>query len=243
MPEDAETRSAVVLGARNLGGAIVDRLLGEGWRVAAIALSDETLERIRARGAVALRADASDPEQLRHVLAEASRQHGGIDLVVNAVTASRSVPGGAFGGGPVAESDLEAFRGWAVAVAEQAFVFLSEGARALRESGRGGSLIQVTGGSSRRGMAGRGLWAAGAFATRALVQSAAQELRGEGIHVALLIVDATIESPRTASRNLPRDRLADMGEIAVAVSYLAGQSPRAFTHELVLTPSGETWVP
>ena len=44
---------------------------------------------------------------------------------------------------------------------------------------------------------GKGLWAAGAFATRALVQAAAQELRGEGIHVALLAVDATIESPKT----------------------------------------------
>jgi NAD(P)-dependent dehydrogenase (short-subunit alcohol dehydrogenase family) len=211
--------------------------------VAAVALSDDTLERVSERGALALRADASDPDQLRGALAEASERHGGLDLVVNAVTAARPVPGSAFGGGQVAEADLDSFRGWAVTVAEQAFVFLSEGARALRASGRGGSLIQITGGSSRRGMAGRGLWAAGAFATRALVQAAAQELRCEGIHVALLIVDATIESPRTASSNVPRERLADMGEIAAAVSYLAGQSPRAFTHELMLTPAGETWVP
>ena len=130
-------------------------------------------------------------------------------------------------------------------MAEQSLVFLSTGARALRAGGRGGSLIQITGGSSRRGMPGRGPWAAGAFATRALTQAAAQELRGEGIHVALLIVDATIESPKTAerTRDAAPDSLADQASVAAAVAYLAGQRRRAYTHELALTPSGDTWVP
>ena len=42
-------------------------------------------------------------------------------------------------------------------------------------------------------MPGRGLWAAGAFGVRAITQAAALELRPQGIHVALLIVDAGIE--------------------------------------------------
>jgi hypothetical protein len=150
------------------------------------------------------------------------------------------------GGGELAAADLDAFRGWTVAVAEQAFVFLSVGSAALRDSGRGGgALVQITGGSSRRAIPGRGLWAAGAFATRALVQAAAQELRGEGIHAALLAVDATIESPKTAgfTRDAPRDSLADMDEVAAAVAFLVQQGARALTHELVVTPSGERWVP
>jgi hypothetical protein len=32
-------------------------------------------------------------------------------------------------------------------------------------------------------------------------------------------------------------------EVARAVAYLAGQSPRAWTHELQLTPRLERWVP
>ena len=137
---------------------------------------------------------------------------------------------------------VDGFRGWAAAVAEQAFVFLSTGIRKLRESG-GGTLIQVTGGSSRRAMPGRGR-SAGAQATRALTHAAAQEVRAEGIHVALLIVDATIESPKTAdfTRDTPREALADMKLVAEAVEYLASQGPRAYTHELVLTPLGDTWV-
>src|SRR5206468_9839908 len=129
-------------------------------------------------------------------------------------------------GGDVGDATLEDFRGWGTAVAEQAFVFLSEGTRALRAAGGGGTLIQVTGGSSRRAFPGRGLWSAGAQASRALVQAAAQELREEGIHAALLIVDATLESPKTEAftRDVPRDALADQADVARAVAYLASQS-------------------
>ncbi|HTT29064.1 MAG TPA: SDR family NAD(P)-dependent oxidoreductase [Solirubrobacteraceae bacterium] len=237
-------KSVVVLGARNLGGAIIDHFISLGWNAAGVARSEDTLARVRERGALALGFDASDPDALTSALAEARGEFGSVDAVVNAVTASRPSAGGPFGGGELAQADLAAFRGWTVAVAEQAFVFLSAGAAALKETG-GGALVQITGGSSRRAMPGRGLWAAGAFATRALVQAAAQELRAEGIHVALLAVDATIESPKTEAftRGQPTEALADMGEIAKAVAYLVEQGPRAYTHDLTITPAGERWVP
>jgi RNA polymerase primary sigma factor len=187
---------------------------------------------------------AEEDALLRGALERARSDLGGLDLVVNAVSASRPPGGGPFGGGPVADATLEGYRGWGGAVAEQAFVFLSEGARALRAAG-GGTLVQVTGGSARRAMGGRGLWASGAAGARALTHAAAQELRGEGIHVALLIVDATIESPKTAgyTQDQPRDALADQADIARAVEYLALQTARGLTHELVLTPAGDRWLP
>ncbi len=237
-------KTVVVLGARNLGGAIIDHFRTLGWNTAGVARSEETLAAVRDRGALPLAADASDPDALAGALASAQQQLGSLDAVINAVTASRPPTSGPFGGGALAEADLDAFRGWTVAVAEQAFVFLSVGAAALRQAG-GGALVQITGGSARRAMPGKGLWAAGAFATRALVQAAAQELRTEGIHVALLAVDATIESPKTSAftRDQPRDALADMGEVAEAVAFLVHQRPRALTHELVVTPAGDRWVP
>jgi NAD(P)-dependent dehydrogenase (short-subunit alcohol dehydrogenase family) len=237
-------QSIVVLGARNLGGAIVDHFLGLGWNAAAVARSEETLEAVRSRGALAVSADASDPGQLADALDRARQELGSLDAVVNAVSAARPPGGGPFGGGELADADVAAFRGWTVAVAEQAFAFLSTGAAALRRSG-GGTLVQITGGSSRRAMPGKGLWAAGAFATRALVQAAAQELREESIHVALLAVDATIESPKTAAftGDQPANALADQGQVAEAVAFLVGQRERAWTHELVVTPAGDRWVP
>ena len=238
-------RVAVVLGARNLGAAIVDHLVSEGWRGASVALSEESVAAARRRGVLGIAGDASDPDSLGAVLDRVRDELGPPSLIVNAVSAARPPEGGSpFGGGQIAEASIEGFRGWTAAVAEQAFVFLSTGARAVREAG-GGTLVQVTGGSSRRAMPSRGLWSAGAQATRAMVQAAAQELRSEGIHVALLIVDATIESPKTASftRDQPREALADQRLTAEAVSYLAGQRPLAYTHELALTPAGERWVP
>jgi NAD(P)-dependent dehydrogenase (short-subunit alcohol dehydrogenase family) len=239
-------RVAVMLGARNLGGAIVDHLQTGGWSCAAVALSDETVASVRERGALGIAADASNPEALAGALAQVREELGPPALIVNAVGGARPPEDDkSFGGGPIGEATLEGFRGWAAAVAEQAFVFLSTGIRTLRESGAGGTLIQVTGGSARRAMPGRGLWSAGAQASRAMAHAAAQEVREEGIHVALLIVDATIESPKTAAytRDAPENSLADMRLIAEAVEYLASQQPRAYTHELMLTPAGDRWVP
>jgi len=88
-------------------------------------------------------------------------------------------------------------------------------------------------------MPGRGPWAAGAFATRALTQAAAVELRDDGIHAALLVVDATIRRAGTE----PSDALAEPQDVAAAVEYLAGQEPTAWSHELVVTPRGDTFVP
>ena len=238
------TRTAVVLGARNLGGAIIDRFLADGFSVAGVARSDDTLKAVAERGALALRADASDTDALTGALSAARERFGRLDVVVNAVTAATPTGDGPFGGGPLGDADLAAFEAWTAAVARQAFVFLSTGIRALREDG-GGALIQITGGSSRRGMPARGLWAAGAFATRAMVQAAAQEVREEAIHVALLAVDAVIESPKTASRiaGQAQNAVADMGQVADAVAYLVAQGNRGYSHELTLTPAGERWVP
>lgn len=121
---------------------------------------------------------------------------------------------------------------------------LRVGGRVLAERGSG-TLVQVTGGSARRGNPGRGPWAAAAFATRALVQSQAAELRERNVHAALLVVDAVIESEKTAHwlEDEPPERSASMEEVAKAVRYLHDQTPRGWTHELQLTPSLERWIP
>ena len=102
-------------------------------------------------------------------------------------------------------------------------------------------MIQVTGGSSRRAAAGRGLWAAGAFGVRAITQAAALELRSEGIHVALLIVDAGIQPIDDGQPEQPT--FADPRQLASAVLFLADQGARGTTHELQVTPLAERWVP
>ncbi len=233
-----------MFGARNLGRAIIELLVSDGWAVAGAARSPSTLDGVRLAGGLALEADVTDPASVHGALEQAAAAHGGVELVVNAAAAYGGARTGPFGGGPIAEADLEGFDSWAAAPARAAFSFLSASGRfALRQT-RPATLVQVTGGSSRRAAAGRGLWAAGSFGVRAITNAAALELRPNGIQVALLIVDAGIQPLDGSNRpGVSPEALANPRRIAEAALFLANQDARSATHELQLTPLAETWTP
>jgi len=224
-------RSAVVFGARNLGRAVIELLVSDGWAVTGVARSRSTLDGVSAAGALAVEADVTDPASVYGVLEQAAAAYGG----------KRTGP---FGGGPIAEADLDAFDSWAAAPARAAFSFLSAGGKFAIAQGRTATLVQVTGGSARRAMPGRGLWAAGSFGVRAITNAAALELRSQGIQVTLLIVDAGIQPLDGSTRaGASPEALADPRRIADAVLFLANQDARSATHELLLTPLAENWTP
>jgi len=240
MSDESQQPSALIFGARNLGRAIIEDLVRRGYAVAAVARSDSTLELATAAGALALRADITDQASVADALRQAADAHGRVDLAVNAAAAYGGTRSGPFGGGPIAEAAPDAFESWSTAPARSAFAFLSAAGRFAVEQGGPATLVQVTGGSARRAMPGRGLWAAGAFGVRAITLAAAQELREQGIHVALLVVDAGIEPFEGAGGD---PATADPRELAKAVAFLAEQGARAATHELQITPLAERWVP
>jgi len=237
-------RSAVVFGARNLGRAVIELLVSDDWAVTGVARSQSTLDGVSAAGALALKADVTDPASVYGVLEQAAAAHGELDLVLNAAAAYGGERTGPFGGGPIAEADPDGFDSWAAAPARSAFSFLSASGRFAIAQGRAATLVQVTGGSSRRAMPGRGLWAAGSFAVRAITNAAALELRPHGIQVTLLIVDAGIQPLDGSTRpGVSPEALADPRRIADAVLFLANQDTRSATHELQLTPLAENWTP
>jgi NAD(P)-dependent dehydrogenase (short-subunit alcohol dehydrogenase family) len=230
--------TALVIGARNLGFSIIQRQLADGWSVTGGGRSQETLDKVRAAGADALEVDVTDQASVLSALGHVGERHGRVDLVVNAASPYGGGRSGPFGGGPLAEAQATGFDDWAAMPVRGAFAFLSASSRFLLDQGGEATVVQVTGGSARRAMPGRGLWAAGASGVRALTQAAALELREQRIHVALLVVDATID--RSGSDDAGS---ADPGSLADAVAYLAAQSPRAMTHELQVTPALDRWVP
>jgi NAD(P)-dependent dehydrogenase (short-subunit alcohol dehydrogenase family) len=225
--------TVLVFGARNLGKAIARHFADKSWNAAGVARSRETIDALGIDGALGIVGDASRAEDVERVFAETVERFGSVDLVVDAV--SIGVPGG-----PVAEAPADAMDPYLEQLLPAVFNVLRVGARVLGEQG-GGTIVQITGGSARRGMPGRGPWAAAAFATRALVQSAAQELRESGVHAALLIVDATIQSAKNPGAD--PERSASEDDVVQAVAYLAAQSPRGWTHELQITPRGDRWTP
>jgi NADP-dependent 3-hydroxy acid dehydrogenase YdfG len=226
----------LVFGARNLGRVVASVFAADGWKVAGVARSKETIRlfEIDVPGSVGVIADATDASEVERVF----RDIGDVDLVVNAITTTPSF------GGPLHEAPPNALEPYVGDLLPAIFNVLRVGGQALVERGRG-TLVQVTGGSARRGNPGRGPWAAAAFATRALVQAQAAELRERNVHAALLIVDAVIESDKTAKwlEDEPSEKSVSMEDVAEAIRYLHRQSPRGWTHELQLTPSLERWVP
>ncbi len=97
-------KALVTGGSRGLGRAAALALAGEGCDVAIVARTPETLEATAAEirdigvNARAIRADVTDPDDVRRMVAEASAGLGGLDiLIANA--------GGSAGGGLLEASD------------------------------------------------------------------------------------------------------------------------------------------
>ena len=236
--------AVLVFGARNLGKTIASSFAAEGWSAAAVATSEQTIDEFSSAvpGGLGLVGDASRDPDVQRALDATRERFGSLDLVVNAIGARPR--GESFGGGAMVEASADALDPYVDELLPATFNVVRLGGRALVEEGRG-TLVQITGGSARRAIGGRGPWAAGAFATRALLQAAALELRERGVHAALLIVDATIASAKTAARLEGRedDETTTEQDVAAAVRYLAEQSPRGWTHELQITPRLDRWVP
>ena len=235
--------TALVFGARNLGRAIAAHFSDQDWNVAACSLTEKSLSRLASEvdGALTIQCDARDDEDVARAFETTVERFGRIDLVV--VSISSSTQGG-IAGGAVAQALPEALARYTDDLLPALFTVLRHGSRVLSHQ-QSGTYVQITGGSARRGMAGMAPWAGAAAATRAMLQSAATELREMNVHAALLIVDATIESEKTQKAVAGREPAESTSEqdVAQAVAYLAAQTPRAWTHELQITPALDRWVP
>src|ERR1700686_3517992 len=73
----ARQGSAIVFGARNLGRAVIEALVAEGWAVAGVARSQATLDGVTEAGGLALQADVTDPASVYAALGEGAAAPGG----------------------------------------------------------------------------------------------------------------------------------------------------------------------
>lgn len=231
-----QEQCALIVGVGpGLGRALGVAFAQAGWPVALAARSDmpQTLARELAGDgfpALALGYDAADEAAVEHGVAEAERRLGPVGvLVYNAGNMVR---------GDVQEIDAAAFRAALDAGPYGAFLH----ARAILPGmiARGGGTLLFTGATSAlRAPARAPAFAAAKFGLRGLVMSLARRWGPEGIHVAHIVVDGVIRTPRAAAYLAP-DEPALLPE-AIAASYvlLARQPQSAWTFELDLRPSGD----
>ncbi len=230
---------AAVLGVGpGLGAAVARRFSRGGYAVALLARRPDSLQSIErditAAGgtAASFAADASNPASVAAAFAAVRARLGDPEVFVyNA---------GAFLPGAVTEITPEQFEACWRVNCFGAFAAAREVIPAMLAHGRG--TILLTGATAAlRGSANFSCLSVGKFGLRALGESLARELHPRGIHVAHIILDGAIATPRARAMypGRPTHTLLDPDSIAEAYWQLHRQGPTTWTHELDLRPAVE----
>jgi NAD(P)-dependent dehydrogenase (short-subunit alcohol dehydrogenase family) len=232
---------AAVLGVGpGLGAAIARRFADEGFAVALMARREESVapvgEEIEDRGGetMAVSADATDPDSVAAAFGRVREELG--DPEVFAYNA------GAFQMGGILDLTPQQFDDCFKANCAGAFYAAQQVLPAMVEAGHG--TILLTGASAAlRGKASFSALAVGKFGLRALAQSMARELGPQGVHVAHVIVDGQINTPRLREMMPDREEDTMLSPEAIAETYwqLHSQDRTAWTLELDLRPSVESF--
>jgi len=235
----SQSKVAVVLGVGpGLGAAVAHRFAREGFVVGLMARSSEQLTQIQSEieqsggKALSVSVDATDAASVKAAFEEVSSQLGSPEVFVyNA---------GAFKMAGILELTPEQFeQNWKVNCFG-AFLAVQQVLPAMVERGRG--TILLTGATAAvRGSAKFAALAVGKFGLRALAQSLAREFGSQGIHVAHIIIDGMINTPRVRAMASEREEHSLLSPEAIAQTYwqLYQQDATAWTLELDLRPAVE----
>jgi NAD(P)-dependent dehydrogenase (short-subunit alcohol dehydrogenase family) len=230
--------AAVVGVGPGLGASVARRFAREGYAVALLARGEASLHEIHSdivrnggRAAV-FSADAGDAGSVSAAFSRLRAELGAPEvLVYNA---------GAYQMGGILELDLAGFESaWRVNCLG-GFLSAREALPAMLERGRG-TLLFSGATASLRGSARFAGLAVGKFGLRALAQSLAREFGPRGIHVAHVVIDGQIDTPRVRGMMPGRDASTMLSPDAIAETYwqLHQQHPSAWTQELDLRPAPE----
>ncbi len=221
-----------------LGAAVARRFGRAGFAVALMARSTDPLGPIQVeieqQGGLArsISVDAKDPEGIKRAFDQVQTDLGSPEvLVYNA---------GVFQLGGILEISPDQFQECWQVNCMGAFLAAQQVLPAMIE-GRRGTILLTGATAALRGSARFACLAVGKFGLRALAQSMAREFGPQGIHVAHVIIDGQIDTPRLRSRSPERDPATLLNPEAIAESYwqLYCQDPTTWTLELDLRPASE----
>lgn len=243
---------AVVTGAgRGIGAAVVEALSALGVAVLATDADADAAKRLAARlrhdgrDVLAAGADVRDPQAVEDAFDEAERQLGPVSTAVSVAGILRIAP--------LAETSDEAWRDAFAVNADGPFHVVRAAARRMRPRRRG-AIIVVGSNAGRVPRTAMGAYAASKAAAAMLTRCAALELARDGIRCNLVSPGSTDTAmqqelwpdgtaleravqgaPEDFRIGIPLGRIAQPGDIADAVAFLASDRARHITmHDLVV---------
>jgi 3-oxoacyl-[acyl-carrier protein] reductase len=229
MPTENPTRVALVTGASGgIGRAVAERLAADGMTVAVHYAgrrdrAQDVVDAVTAGGgqAVLVNADVADEHQVATAFDRIEQDLGGIDVVVHTA--------GIMLLSPVEELDLDAFDTMHRTNVRGTFVVAREAARRVR---RGGAIINFSTSVVKLALPSYAAYAATKGAVDALTMILAKEMRGRDVTVNAVAPGPTAtplflegKSQEVIDRMAslpPLERLGEPGDVAEAVSFLAG---------------------
>ncbi|HET6183647.1 MAG TPA: SDR family oxidoreductase [Acetobacteraceae bacterium] len=216
------SKVAIVTGGLSgIGAAVAARFAAEGAAVIAADISAEA--RALGDGPLApLHVDVSDLESVRALVAAVLARHARIDCLVNAAGIARDVP--------FLDTPVELFDRIIAVNLRGTFLVGQECARAMRDGGKGGAIVNIASVSGMRGNVGRTAYGASKGGVVILSQVMAVDLAQYGIRVNV-IAPGPIETPMVAAvhdaairdawtRIVPLNRYGTPDEVAGAALFL-----------------------
>jgi NAD(P)-dependent dehydrogenase (short-subunit alcohol dehydrogenase family) len=228
------TAHALVVGAGpGLSAALARTFASAGYAVSLAARNPQKLEALCSEtGAVAYVCDAVDADNVRTLFEALDAAGRSPDVVI--YNASARVRG------PITELDLGEVRAAIDVTAFGALAVAHEAAKRMLAKGEGTMLF--TGASAGiKGFAQSAPFAMGKFALRGLCQSLSRELSPQNIHVVHFVIDGAIYNPDRGPPYNDPDKTLHPEAIARTYLEISRQHKSAWTSELELRPSVETF--
>ena len=242
MVQELAGRIAVVTGAaRGIGDAIAARMLEEGARVFSLDLNPPDLAR---PGVTYLAADVTQAESVAGAFAAIDRDAGRIDILVNNAGIQR-----------VALAETMSSEDWHQVLDTHLtamYLCCAQAIRRMRAQGTGGAIVSISSAAAIVGIPGRGPYSAAKAGIESLTRVYATEGAAANIRVNAVAPGSTrtklIEQGlKNGSirgewqiERIPLGRLAEPGEIADPVVFLASDRASYITGQTLVVDGGWT---
>ncbi len=226
--------NVLIIGAgHGLSAAVARRFAKAGARVGLAARTPDKISDLAQEiNATAYACDATEPHQVAALFDAFDRDLGSPDVVVYNPSARAR--------GAITEVDAAATKNALMVTAYGAFLAAQQAAKRMVKAGSG-TLLFTGASAGIKGYPRSAPFAMGKFALRGLCQSLARELAPQNIHVAHFVIDGTIlNEQRGAPYNDPKTSL-NPDDIAETYFHVTRQNPSAWTWEIELRPSVETF--